>query len=47
LVLRLLLAGCGFWWETLVEAAVRSSPWLASRTFDCRCYAALGLADGL
>ena len=32
---------------TLVEAAVGSSPWLSSRTFDCRCYAALNIADGL
>ena len=33
--------------ETLVEAAGGSSPWLSSRTFDCRCYAALNIADGL
>ena len=33
--------------ETLVEAAVGSRPWLSSRTFDCRCYAALNIADGL
>lgn len=32
---------------TLVEAAVGSSPWLSTRTFDCRCYAALNIADGL
>jgi hypothetical protein len=33
--------------ETLVEAAGGSRPWLSSRTFDCRCYAALNIADGL
>jgi hypothetical protein len=31
----------------LVEAAVGSCPWLFSRTFDCRWYAALNIADGL
>ena len=33
--------------ERLVEAAGGSCPWLSSRTFDCRCYAALDIADGL
>jgi hypothetical protein len=33
--------------ETLVEAAGGSSPWLSSRNFDCRCYAAFNIADGL
>ena len=33
--------------ETLVEAAGGGSPWLSSRTFESRCYAALNIADGL
>jgi hypothetical protein len=33
--------------ETLVETAAGSDRWLLSRAFDCRCYAAFGLADGL
>jgi hypothetical protein len=33
--------------ETLVEAAGGSRPGLSSRIFDCRCFAALNIADGL
>jgi hypothetical protein len=33
--------------EPLVEAPGGSTPWLSSRTFDGRCYAALHIANGL
>ena len=31
------------WWRRWS----RPGPWLSSRIFDCRCYAALNVADGL